>query len=72
MPTTALAPITKTDWWHVNGRKECREAETTDGRWLFVRLEDSGTPWLVFAHGAASAATRRGTLRACRAWVTTR
>ena len=69
MATTALVPITKTAWWHAAGR---REAETHDGQWLFVRLESTGTPWLIFATGAASPTILRGTLRACRAWVANR
>ena len=69
---TALAPITKTAWWHAAGRRECCEAETHDGQWLFIRLESAGTPWLIFATGAASPTTLRGTLRACRAWVANR
>jgi hypothetical protein len=72
MATTALAPITKTAWWHAAGRRECCEAETTDGRWLFARIEDADTTWLVFATGAASPTTRHSTLRGCRRWVATR
>lgn len=26
-------------------RRECWEAETTDGVWLFLRVEDTGAPW---------------------------
>lgn len=30
-----------------NGRRECWEAESTDGRWTFSREESPGTPWIV-------------------------
>jgi predicted lipid carrier protein YhbT len=74
--TTALAPIRKTVFHGSfrTGRQECWEAETTDGQWLFVRVEDIGTPWVVYRANEFRARPHVmcGTLHACRAWVTTR
>lgn len=44
-----LPPIRKTVFYRAfrSGRRECWEAETVDGTWVFVREESPGTPWLV-------------------------
>jgi hypothetical protein len=72
--TVTLAPI-RTGAYHQSartGRQECWEAETLDGQWTFVRMEETGTPWLIYHAGESTPQTICGTLRTCRAWVATR
>lgn len=68
---TALAPIEKTSMFPAfrSGRRECWSARTTDGVWLFERLEVAGTPWSVTHAETKTEVTWTGTLRGGRAYV---
>lgn len=47
--------------------REAWEAESTDGRWHFERIEDTGTPWLVTCDLAPGWHTLFGSLKRARA-----
>lgn len=50
-----------------NGQMETWEAFTADGEWHFERIEDVGTPWVIY-HRPSGIEVREffGTLKACR------
>jgi hypothetical protein len=47
-------------------RAECWGAETTDGVWVFERIEDDGTPWLVVHRESGETVLWCSSLRNCR------
>ena len=77
MPTMILRPITKdyAGTLRQDGsgrilRRECWGATTTDGEWGFLRVEETGTPWLVIHHPSTdhheTATCWFGTLKSAR------
>ncbi len=76
-PTADLAPIVKTQFAQritrngLTKSRECWQAETTDGVWVFGREDSPGTPWLVIHKATGEMVHLTGTLRACRVYVAT-
>lgn len=71
--TANLAPITRTAYWTVTRQgkpsRQCSEAVTTDGRYVFVRLELPGTPWVPGDVASKEPLRWQPSLRACQEYA---
>jgi hypothetical protein len=79
MTTATLVPIVKTRFAHrlrqdgtgqTLPRKECWEAKTKDGVWVFERIDgEPGTPWAVVHFETGTDVDWQTSLRRCREYV---
>lgn len=50
-------------------RRECWEATSVDGVWVFEREESSGTPWMLYHYPTRTLVSVHGSLRKARRFV---